>query len=40
MIHGLKEVKASEAKGYAVGIPRPGVRDKTGLIFALLSILE
>ena len=40
MIHGLKEVKAFKAKGYAVGIPRPEIRDKTGLIFALLSILE
>ena len=40
MIQGLNEVKASEAKGYAVGLHRPGIRDKTGLIFALLSVSE
>ena len=40
IIQGLKEVKVSEAKGYAVGLPRPGIRDKTGLFLHYLSVQE
>ena len=40
MIQVLNEVKAIEAKGYAVGLPRPGIRDKTDLFLHYLSVQE
>ena len=40
MIKGLKEIKEFGAKGYAVGLPRPGIRDKTGLFLHYLSVQE
>ena len=38
MIQDLKELKVSEAKGYAVGLPRPGIRDKKDLFLHYLSV--
>ena len=40
MIKSLKEVKASEAKEYAIRLPRPGIRDKTCLFLHYLSVQE